>query len=133
MGSHECAAHIERQVDRLEELVQGRYVEAKCDGVSVKRAIFFCPSRRYLAKGRLQIGDRETYAPLIVLSQVFKEPPTSGTQSQLGDSVAKTLLFTKEETSVQVAYALKEVRVPVHIQRTRAPHGIAGIVDAETG
>jgi hypothetical protein len=102
VGSHERSAHIERQLERLEELVQGCYVEAKCDRVSVKRAIFFGPSRRDLAKGRLQLGDGETYAPLVVLAQVLKEQPTSGAQSQLLDSEAKTLVVAKEETSVQV-------------------------------
>jgi len=129
VGSHESAAHIERQVERLEELVEGRYVEAECDGVSVKRATILCPSRKHLVKGRLQIGDGETHTPLVALSQVLKKPPTSGTQSQLPDSEAKTLVVAEEETSVQVAYALKEVTVPLHIQRTRAPHRIAGIVD----
>jgi hypothetical protein len=133
MGSHERAARIERQVERLEKLVQGRHVEAKCDGVSVKRAIFFCPSRRYLAKGRLQLGDGETYTPLVVPAQVLKKPPASGAQSQLLNSEAKTLVVAKEETSVQVAYAPKEVRLPLDIQRTRAPHRIARIVDTESG
>jgi hypothetical protein len=131
VGSHERSANIERQLERLEELVQGRYVEAKCDRVSVKCAIFFCPSRRDLAKGRLQLGDGETYAPLVVLAQVLKEQPTSGAQSQLLDSEAKTLVVAKEETSVQVAYPLEEVRVPLHIQRTRAPNRIASVGDAE--
>jgi hypothetical protein len=50
MRAHERASHIEREIERFEELMKTGEKEAECDEVRVELGLFGQASIRHLAK-----------------------------------------------------------------------------------